>query len=305
MISMKLIEVKDLKKIYKPKGKEAYEIAALDGVNLTISQGEFVAIVGPSGSGKSTLLQVFGLLDRPSSGQYFFFDQDVSKFTDAELAYIRCQYIGFVFQFYNLLPRATALANVELPLIYSQTLQRREKAKELLSKVGLKDRLHQAPHQLSGGEQQRVAIARALANNPQVILADEPTGNINQKQAKEFMAHLSHLHKKGVTIVLVTHDPNVASYAERIIKLEVVLSVKANAIGKEDLTAAETKQLFQDIAQNIFQKDINFNVLVSSEKAEILHPEEQLKKDALQNEIIQKAQDIFDGTIQKVRTHDR
>ncbi|MBI2609029.1 MAG: ABC transporter permease [Deltaproteobacteria bacterium] len=219
---MNLIHIHNLKKIYKPEvknGEQAIEVQALQGVNLTISQGEYVSIMGPSGSGKSTLMQILGLLDRPTSGEYLFLGKDVSKLSGEELAYLRSRYVGFVFQFFNLLARTSALENVELPLIYSHVPQSKTKAQKVLTQVGLQDRLHHAPHQLSGGQQQRVAIARALVNNPKIIFADEPTGNVNQEQAKEIMKTLSILHAQGVTIVLVTHDPQVASHAERTIKI--------------------------------------------------------------------------------------
>ena len=219
---MELIRIKNLKKIYKPKiknGGHGIEVSALAGVDLTISQGEYVSIIGPSGSGKSTLMQILGLLDRPSSGEYLFLGKNVSELKDEELAFLRSRYIGFVFQFFNLLARTSALDNVLLPLIYAHVSDSHKKAKELLEQVGLGDRLHHAPHELSGGQQQRVAIARALVNDPKIIFADEPTGNVNQEHAREIMKTLSHLHKKGVTIVLVTHDPEVASWASRTIRI--------------------------------------------------------------------------------------
>lgn len=219
---MELIKIQSISKIYKPAGKEnANEVGvtALDRIDLSIKQGEYVAIVGPSGSGKSTLMQILGLLDRPTSGKYEFLGQDVLSLSDDELAYVRSRYIGFVFQFFNLLARTSAVENVELPLIYAHTSNRRKKASELLENVGLGERLYHAPHQLSGGQQQRVAIARALGNNPPIIFADEPTGNINQETAREIMSRLSTLHKQGVTVVLVTHDPEVAKNAERVIRI--------------------------------------------------------------------------------------
>ncbi|HLD74823.1 MAG TPA: ABC transporter permease [Bdellovibrionota bacterium] len=219
---MELIRVKNLKKIYKPtikNGGHGIEVSALAGVDLSISSGEYVSIVGPSGSGKSTLMQILGLLDRPTSGEYFFLGKNVSELKDEELAYLRSHYVGFVFQFFNLLARTTALENVELPLIYSHVSESHKKAKKLLEHVGLGDRLHHAPHELSGGQQQRVAIARALVNDPKIIFADEPTGNVNQEAAQAIMKTLSDLHKQGVTIVLVTHDPEVAAHAERTIRI--------------------------------------------------------------------------------------
>jgi macrolide transport system ATP-binding/permease protein len=215
----KLIELRDISKVYVPPGEAGEPLHALNGINLSIAAGEYIAIIGPSGSGKSTLMQILGLLDRPTSGSYKFLGSDVSELSDEDLADLRSRYIGFVFQSFNLLARTSALENVELPLIYSHASGRKERAKEMLGRVGLATRLNHAPHQLSGGQQQRVAIARALVSSPRVIFADEPTGNVNQEQAREILSQLGELHRSGVTIVLVTHDPAVADHAERIVRI--------------------------------------------------------------------------------------
>jgi len=197
------------------------ELHALRGVNLRICHNEYVAIMGPSGSGKSTLMNLIGCLDSPSQGKYWLNKHDVSDLTDDELARIRNKEIGFVFQTFNLLPRATSLHNVELPLIYNGTPQaeRIARAKHVLESVGLSDRMMHKPNELSGGQRQRVAIARALVNSPSIILADEPTGNLDSKTGDEIMALMDDLHAKGNTIVLVTHEPDIAEYAHRIITI--------------------------------------------------------------------------------------
>ncbi len=198
------------------------ELHALRGVNLRICHNEYVAIMGPSGSGKSTLMNLIGCLDSPSQGKYFLNKHDVSNLTDDELARIRNKEIGFVFQTFNLLPRATSLHNVELPLIYNGTpqIERLARAEEVLQSVGLGDRMMHKPNELSGGQRQRVAIARALVNNPSIILADEPTGNLDSKTGDEIMALMDDLHAKGNTIVLVTHEPDIAEYAHRVITIK-------------------------------------------------------------------------------------
>ena len=215
---MSMIEINDVKKIYD-LGAES--IHALDGVSLSIEQGEYLAIMGPSGSGKSTLMNIIGCLDTPTSGTYSFEDELVSEMNDDQLALIRNKKIGFVFQTFNLLPRVTSLHNVELPLIYASvgTSQRRKRAEEVLEKVGLKDRMDHKPNELSGGQKQRVAVARALANNPSIILADEPTGNLDSKTGEEIMVLFNDLNAAGHTIILVTHEEYIADNAARIIRL--------------------------------------------------------------------------------------
>ena len=217
---MNLIELKNISKNYIiDTGSEKIKVEALKNINLTIQEGQFVAIIGPSGSGKSTLMQIMGLLDSPSSGDYVFLSRNISKCNEEELAYFRRETIGFVFQFFNLLARTSCIDNVNLPLIYAGNSDLK-KSSEFLSKVGLADRMDHEPSQLSGGQQQRVAIARALINEPAIIFADEPTGNINSSQASEIMNYFKMLNHNGVTIVLVTHDPSVAQCARRIITIE-------------------------------------------------------------------------------------
>ncbi len=213
---MALIETVDLWKTYV-MGDE--EIHALKGVSIQIERGEYVAIMGPSGSGKSTLMNLIGCLDTPSKGSYLLNNKQVSQMNDNELARIRNEEIGFVFQTFNLLPRATALRNVELPLVYAgvQAKDREQRAKNALEKVELGQRMGHRPNELSGGQRQRVAIARALVNNPSILLADEPTGNLDSKTGVEIMALFAKLHEAGNTIVLVTHEPDVAAHAHRSI----------------------------------------------------------------------------------------
>lgn len=214
-----LIRIKNIIKIYK---NHFIETKALDNISLTIEKGEFVAIMGPSGSGKSTLLHILGFLDKPTSGEYFFEDRNVINLNENQLADFRNKKIGFVFQAYNLLPRISALKNVALPLIYAgvEKEKRETLAKKMLKEVGLEDKINHFPNQLSGGQQQRVAIARALVNNPSIILADEPTGNLASSQAKEIMDIFKNLNQKGVTIVLITHEEDIARFAKRIIKIK-------------------------------------------------------------------------------------
>ncbi|HHW56827.1 MAG TPA: ABC transporter ATP-binding protein [Clostridia bacterium] len=214
-----LIKIRNLTKIYK-MGEN--EVRALDGINLDIQEGEFVSIVGQSGSGKTTLMNIIGCLDVKTFGEYFLNGIDTSKLSDNQLADLRCREIGFVFQNFNLLQKMTALENVELPMIYKgvPTKERRERAELLLEMVGLKDRMNHRPNELSGGQQQRVAIARALANNPHIILADEPTGNLDSKSGSEIMKIIKELNEKGNTVVLITHDPNIAAQTKRIVRIK-------------------------------------------------------------------------------------
>lgn len=213
-----LIRTDNLWKTYV-MGEE--EIHALRGVTFEIKRGEYVAIIGPSGSGKSTLMNMIGCLDTPSKGEYWLNGKQVSQMDDDELAWIRNKEIGFVFQTFNLLPRATALHNVELPLIYNGTsaAKRIEMAKQALAAVELGNRMNHKPNELSGGQRQRVAIARALVNNPSIILADEPTGNLDSKTSVEIMQLFEHLHEKGNTIILVTHEHDIAAHAHRVISI--------------------------------------------------------------------------------------
>jgi len=215
---MALIETVDLWKTYV-MGSE--EIHALRGVTITIERGEYVAIMGPSGSGKSTLMNLIGCLDTPSKGSYLLNGKQVGQMNDNELARIRNEEIGFIFQTFNLLPRATALHNVELPLVYAGVVakERRERARQALEKVELIPRMSHRPNELSGGQRQRVAIARALVNNPSILLADEPTGNLDSKTGSEIMGLFERLHKAGNTILLVTHEADVAAFAYRSIHL--------------------------------------------------------------------------------------
>jgi putative ABC transport system ATP-binding protein len=215
---MPLIETVDLWKTYQ---MGAEEVHALRGVSIQIERGEYVAIMGPSGSGKSTLMNLIGCLDTPSRGSYLLNGKQVSQMNDDELARIRNEEIGFVFQTFNLLPRATGLHNVELPLIYAgvSSKDRVQRANEALDKVELGDRKNHKPNEMSGGQRQRVAIARALVNNPSILLADEPTGNLDSKTGVEIMALFARLHEGGNTIVLVTHEPDVAAYAHRTIHI--------------------------------------------------------------------------------------
>ncbi len=214
-----LIKIEQVTKIY-PLGKSA--VRALDGISLTIEKGEYVALMGPSGSGKSTLMHILGCLDTPTTGKYFFNGADTSQLSDNELARLRNKEFGFVFQNFNLLPRLSALANVELPMLYAGVgrKERRRRATELLTMVGLGDRLNHRSNELSGGEMQRVAIARALANSPAVILADEPTGNLDSRTGSEIMHLFDTMAQEGNTVILVTHDKTVADHARRTIKLK-------------------------------------------------------------------------------------
>ncbi len=234
---MALIEIRGLTRSYYVGGET---LQVLKGIDLTIEEGEFVAIMGPSGSGKSTLMQILGLLDRPTSGAYRLLGRDVSRLSDDEGAALRSRTIGFIFQMFNLLARTTALDNVALPMIYSGAPQREERARELLGDVGLADRIEHRPNELSGGQQQRVAIARALVNRPRIIFADEPTGNLASDQAEEILRRLKLLNRGGITVIMVTHEPDIAAHAARIIRLKdghIVADEPSGSSGGEGGTA--------------------------------------------------------------------
>jgi putative ABC transport system ATP-binding protein len=216
---MNVIELRDIVKTYDMGGAE--QVLALRGVSLAIAKNEYVAIMGPSGSGKSTLMNIIGCLDTPTSGLYQFNGVNVSEMNDNDLARVRNKEIGFVFQTFNLLPRSDALHNVELPLIYGgvSSSERKQRALETLDHVGLGDRVHHKPNELSGGQRQRVAVARALVTRPSIILADEPTGNLDTKTGEEIMALFEELHHQGNTIILVTHEADIAEHAHRVVRL--------------------------------------------------------------------------------------
>jgi len=235
---MPLIETRDIWKTYR-MGSE--EVHALRGVSISIERGAYVAIMGPSGSGKSTLMNLIGCLDTPTSGEYYLNDKLASKMNDDELANIRNREIGFVFQTFNLLPRATALHNVELPLIYngSPAAERRQLAEEAMGKVELQDRMLHKPSELSGGQRQRVAIARALVNKPSLLLADEPTGNLDSKTSIDIMRLFDQLHQQGNTIILVTHEPDIALHARR------VLSILDGQIASDEDVPEEKRRTYQ------------------------------------------------------------
>jgi putative ABC transport system ATP-binding protein len=242
------VRLEDVRKTYRTG---EVEVQAVRGVSIEIGQGEFVALMGSSGSGKSTLMNILGCLDRPSSGRYFLDGEDVSSLSRDELADVRNRKLGFVFQNFNLLARTSALENVELPLLYSEvaltSLQLREKAEHVLAAVGLEGRGDHTPSQLSGGQQQRVAIARALINDPEVLLADEPTGNLDSRTSVEVMEIFQTLNEKGITIIMVTHEPDIASYARRnivmkdgLVREDVMVQDRLNASGElEKMTAGE------------------------------------------------------------------
>ncbi len=231
-----IIDTEDVTKIYQ---MGLVEVKALNGVSLEIKKGEFVAIMGPSGSGKSTMMNILGCLDRPTAGRYLLGDEDISQLDKVQLAMIRNRQIGFVFQSYNLLARTSALDNVSVPLDYDRMIERSDEeiraiATEQLIAVGLADRTDHMPHEMSGGQQQRVAIARALVNDPLLLLADEPTGNLDSKSGQEIMALLNQLHQNGSTIVMVTHEDEIAEHAERTIRFRdgVIVYDKPNGGSK-------------------------------------------------------------------------
>jgi putative ABC transport system ATP-binding protein len=228
-----VITLEGITKVYRTG---EVEVAALKGVSLHIPEGEFIAIMGPSGSGKSTLMNVIGCLDQPSAGRYILDGYDVSALTDDQLAWIRNRKIGFVFQSYNLIPRASAVHNVEMPLIYAgDSQQRRERAMAALESVGLLQRAGHLPNELSGGQQQRVAVARALVTDPAILLADEPTGNLDSESSLEIMKLLRDLNQQGRTIVLITHEPDIAAFAQRAVRLRdgVIVSDERSAVATE------------------------------------------------------------------------
>jgi len=228
-----VITLEEITKVYRTG---EVEVAALRGISLHIPEGEFVAIMGPSGSGKSTLMNLIGCLDQPSSGRYILDGHDVSALTDDQLAWIRNRKIGFVFQSYNLIPRASAVHNVEMPLIYAgDNQQRRERAMAALESVGLLERASHLPNELSGGQQQRVAVARALVTDPAILLADEPTGNLDSESSLEIMKLLRDLNQQGRTIVLITHEADIAAFAQRVVRVRdgVVVSDERPAVATE------------------------------------------------------------------------
>jgi putative ABC transport system ATP-binding protein len=228
-----VITLEGITKVYRTG---ELEVAALKGISLHIPEGEFVAIMGPSGSGKSTLMNLIGCLDQPSSGRYILDGYDVSALTDDQLAWIRNRKIGFVFQSYNLIPRASAVHNVEMPLIYAgDNLQRKERAMAALESVGLLERAGHLPNELSGGQQQRVAVARALVTDPAILLADEPTGNLDSESSLEIMKLLRDLNQQGRTIVLITHEPEIAAFAQRVVRVRdgVIVSDERPAVATE------------------------------------------------------------------------
>ncbi|HEY9088705.1 MAG TPA: ABC transporter ATP-binding protein [Anaerolineaceae bacterium] len=236
-----IIETRELKKIY---GEGENEVVALGGIDLVIYAGEFVAIMGPSGSGKSTLLNILACLDQPTDGAYILAGENVSEYSHTELAFIRSRQLGFIFQSYNLLPRLSAVDNVMMPMMYRRDehtghAERKERAMAALEQVGLASRAHHMPNQLSGGQQQRVAIARALINDPLLILADEPTGNLDTHASRDIMDLLGGLHDRGRTIVMVTHEPDIAHYTQRILTIRDGHLASDKMNGKRPTPAAE------------------------------------------------------------------
>jgi len=233
-MSKEIIKIQGIKKFYKVGNQE---VKALNGVDMIIHQNEYVAIMGPSGSGKSTMMNILGCLDSPTGGSYILNGTDVSKMDDGDLAEVRNKEIGFIFQSFNLLPRYTALDNVSLPLIYSGIgkTERDKRAIETLESVDLTNRMHHKPNELSGGQRQRVAVARALINKPSIILADEPTGNLDSKTSIDIMKLFAHIHNKGNTIIVVTHEEDIAKHARRIIRLHDGL-IESDTINENPVT---------------------------------------------------------------------
>lgn len=233
-MSKEIIKIQGIKKFYKV-GTE--EVKALNGVDIVINKNEYVAIMGPSGSGKSTIMNILGCLDSPTDGSYILNNTDVSKMGDGELAEVRNKEIGFIFQSFNLLPRYTALDNVSLPLIYSGVgkTERDRRASKTLASVDLTDRMHHKPNELSGGQRQRVAVARALINNPSIILADEPTGNLDSKTSIDIMKLFAQIHNQGNTVIVVTHEEDIANHAQRIIRLRDGL-IESDTINQNPIT---------------------------------------------------------------------
>jgi putative ABC transport system ATP-binding protein len=244
-----ILDIRDLRKTYI---MGADTINALKSVTLQIQKNEYVALMGPSGSGKSTLMNLLGCLDTPSSGQYFLNGIDVSQMTDSELAEVRNKEIGFVFQTFNLLPRMSSLENVALPLVYAgmKQAERMEKAEAAMEAVGLKDRMMHRPNELSGGQRQRVAIARALVNNPAIILADEPTGNLDTKTSIEIMGIFEQIHKLGNTVILVTHEPDIAEHAHRIVRLRDGL-IESDVKNQHIVSALDPNHPFLQSSKNL------------------------------------------------------
>ena len=232
-----MLELKNIRKSYQM----AEGLVVLKDVSLTIESGEFVSIMGPSGSGKSTLLNIIGLLDTPDSGSYKVYGKEVTAFKDDDLAILRREVLGFVFQQFNLLSRMNALQNVELPLLYSKGCLNLKTAKDLLDKVGLSNRVTHRPQQLSGGQQQRVAIARALINNPKIILADEPTGNLDSSSGKEILSILKDLNQQGITVILVTHEESIAKQADRLIRIHDGIITSDEKISHEHVSNLKKK----------------------------------------------------------------
>jgi putative ABC transport system ATP-binding protein len=249
-----MIDVQNVTKIYQ---MGEVEVHALRGVSLQINEGDFVTIMGPSGSGKSTLMNVLGCLDSPTEGRYFLHSQDVSELSDTQLAHIRNKEIGFVFQTFNLLPRTTALRQVELPLMYGGVgpRERRKRAESALDAVGLSERRHHRPDELSGGQQQRVAVARALVNQPSIILADEPTGNLDSQSGNEVLCLFEQLNAQGITIIFVTHDPEIAAYSKRVIHIRDGMIEQDQGIMEQALACSPEEARLASFYQGLAEVD--------------------------------------------------